>query len=319
MPKKAKKAIEQEGTTSDGGENLSGDEEARQDAEPPLIRRDLMLTMPASEQGDLHPPDSPGISTAAFSTSRVVREERHFTPALQSNIQPSLQEQFDRAFFERRFEDLPDIEEAMRAEHGGMQQQLDLAIKERRWLEAARLQDVISQLDEEQSPAISSPVQEQMPQQIKRELQFSTTSATAFDMAHEINTAHLLHAYDPPNMVISADIVPAVSMMLEATEAPVAAQPVNVVQDDPDNMGQEETIGCDYDKLDKMSNAADKLKAQFPDTDARGGWKNFGQLPAWGDGAGAGDTWDPGPPTPFTSSKASYTLLHVISSQNAPL
>jgi len=298
-------------------ENLSGDDEARPDAETLL---NVTLTMPASEQGDLRPPASPDVAAAAFSTSKVAREERHFTPDFQSNISPSLQEQFDCALREERFGDLKGIKDAMRAaEHGGVQQQLALALKEKRWLEAAHFCELISRSGDEQRDVISPPVQEQMPQQIKREPQFSTTSATAFDMAHEINTAHLLHVYDPPNMVISADIVPAVRMMLEATEAPVAAQPVNVVKDDPDNMGQEETIGCDYDKFDKMSNAVDKLKSQFPDTDARGGWKIFGQLPAWGDGAGAGDTWDPGPPTPFTSSKASYTLLHVISSQNAPL
>jgi hypothetical protein len=120
--------------------------------------------MPASEQGDLRPPDSPGISTASFSTSRVVCEERHFTPAFQSNIQPSLQEQFDRALLEQRFEDLPDIEDTMRSEHGGVQQQLVLVIKEKRWLQAAHIRDVISRSGEEQSDAISPSVKEQMPQ-----------------------------------------------------------------------------------------------------------------------------------------------------------
>ena len=60
-------------------------------------------------------------------------------------------------------------------------------------------------------------------------------------------------------------------------------------KEDPANMGQGETTGCDYDAFDKMSNTG-------ADKDARGGWKNFGQLPVWGDGAGEGDTWDPGPP-----------------------
>jgi hypothetical protein len=80
MPKKGKKAIEQEVTTSDGGENLSDDDETRPDVETLLIRRDLTLTMAASEQGDLRPPASPDVSAEAFSTSKVVREERHFTP-----------------------------------------------------------------------------------------------------------------------------------------------------------------------------------------------------------------------------------------------
>ena len=36
-------------------------------------------------------------------------------------------------------------------------------------------------------------------------------------------------------------------------------------KEDPANMGQGETTGCDYDVFDKMSNAADRLKAQFAD------------------------------------------------------
>jgi hypothetical protein len=66
-----------------------------------------------------------------------------------------------------------------------------------------------------------------------------------------------------------------------------------------DNMCTGETSGHDYDAFDEMSNEADKLKAPFADKDAMGGWKNVGQLPVWGDGAGGGETWDPGPPTPF--------------------
>ena len=57
-----------------------------------------------------------------------------------------------------------------------------------------------------------------------------------------------------------------------------------------------ETSGHDYDAFDEMINETDKLKSSFTDKDAMGGWKNFGQLPAWGDGAGEGGTWDPGPP-----------------------
>ena len=90
-------------------------------------------------------------------------------------------------------------------------------------------------------------------------------------------------------------------------------------KEDPANMGQGETTGCDYDASDKMSNAADKLKAQFDDKDVRGGWKNFGQLSAWGDGAGGVDTWDPGPPTPFCFIQGLSHTLHVISFQNSPL
>jgi hypothetical protein len=164
MPKKGKKAIEQEDTTSDDGENLSGDDEARPDAETLL---NVTLTMPASEQGDLRPPASPDVAAAAFSTSTVPREERHFTPAFQSNISPSLQEQFDCALREERFGDLKGIKDVMRAaEHGGVQQQLALALKEKRWLEAAHFCEVISRSGDEQSDAISPPVQEQKPQHL---------------------------------------------------------------------------------------------------------------------------------------------------------
>ena len=110
-----------------------------------------------------------------------------------------------------------------------------------------------------------------------------------------------------PILAIPSDIVPAVRTMLEATAAQqddvrrtmleaTAAQQDDVRKHDHDNMGQGETTGCDYDASDKMSNAADKLQAQIDDKDVRGGWKNFVQLPAWGDGAGEGGTWDPGPP-----------------------
>ena len=78
----------------------------------------------------------------------------------------------------------------------------------------------------------------------------------------------------------------------------------------PDNMGKGETSGDDYDGFGEMSNEADKLQTQFTNKDTRVGWTIFGQLPVWGHGAGGGDTWDPGSPPPFVSSRVSHTILH---------
>jgi hypothetical protein len=171
MPEKVKKATEQEGTTSDGDENVSVDDGERLDVESLSIRRDLTSTMPASEPGDLRPPASPDISTAVFSTSKVVREERQFTPAFQSNIPPSLQEQFDRALHEERFGDLSGIKDAMRAGHGGVQQKLALAIKEERWLDSAHFCEVRDRSVEAQMPP-----PQRLPQCIQTERQLTDES-----------------------------------------------------------------------------------------------------------------------------------------------
>ncbi len=128
----------------------------------------------------------------------------------------------------------------------------------------------------------------------------------------------LSHTVSGPVLEIEDDMISAAPRMMEAAATLAAAKPDNVGNEVHDNMGKGETFGHAYDMRDGMSNEADKLKAPFADGDAMGGWTTFGQLPAWGHGAGGGDTWDPGPPTPFASSRASRTLLHVISFQNAP-
>ena len=107
--------------------------------------------------------------------------------------------------------------------------------------------------------------------------------------------------------------------MRGAAAAPVTTKKDNVGNEVADNMCTGETSGHDYDAFDEMSNEADKLKTPFTDKDAMGGWKNVGQLPVWGDGAGGVDTWDPGPPTPFCFIQGLSHTLHVISFQNAPL
>ena len=130
---------------------------------------------------------------------RVVREERNFTPVLQLDNLPSLQEPFDRALLEQRFEDLPGIQEAMRAEHGGVQQQLALAIKEERWLDAAHFRDTIARSVEEQMD-----------------------NAVADKRCK--GESLVLRITHGPTLAIAADIVPAVHTMWAATAAPAAAQ-----------------------------------------------------------------------------------------------
>jgi len=216
-----------------------------------------------------------------------------FTPALQLDNMPSLQEQFDRALLEQRFEDLPGLQEAMRAEHGGVQPQLALAINEERCLDAAHFCD-----------AIARSVEEQM------DIAVSDTTCRG-----ESPGFRLPHG---PILVLAADSIRAAPKMLGAAAAPAAAKQDNVGNEVHDNMCKGDISGHDYDMGDGMSTEADKLKALFADEDAMGGWTNFGQLPAWGHGAGGGDTWDPGPPPPFASSRASRTLEHVMSFQNVP-
>jgi hypothetical protein len=140
-----------------------------------------------------------------------------------------------------------------------------------------------------------------------------------------------LHTASGLALEIVDDTISAAQRMMEAATAPATAKkeqftsavPAEVKQDHvgtvvPDNLGKGDTSADDYDGFGDMRNEADQFQTQFASKDARGGWMNFGQLPAWGHGAGGGDTWDPGPPTPFTSSRASHTLFHVISLKNAP-
>ncbi len=160
--------------------------------------------------------------------------------------------------------------------------------------------------------------------------------ATNLPPSH-INMESGLHTASGSALEIADDTISAVPRMMEATATLVAAKQDNVGNEVHDNMGKGETFGHAYDMCDGMSNEADKLKAPSADGcrdgmsneadklkapsadgDVMGGWTTFDQLPAWGHGAGGGDTWDPGPPTPFASSRVSRTLLHVISFQNAP-
>ena len=51
--------------------------------------------------------------------------------------------------------------------------------------------------------------------------------------------------------------------------------------------------------MTRMRNGTDKLKVQFVDKNAMGGWRFFDQLTPGGVGSGGTDTWDPGSPTHF--------------------
>ena len=55
-----------------------------------------------------------------------------------------LQEQIDRAIQEHRYEDIPDLENAILTEQGDVQHQRDLTVTEKRWDDAARFHDVIT-------------------------------------------------------------------------------------------------------------------------------------------------------------------------------
>ena len=322
MPAKGAKRAKAkgEGHAGDISDNISEDDSAGQALDALATRRELTPSMQASEQDDGRPQAPSDIFPAVFSTPSVVRQERNISPDLRLDNAPNLQEQYDLALHEYRYEELPGLEESMLVEQSGMQQQWDLAVKEKRWVDAARYRDIVkSQNAEDTTPAVHA----LQPSRIKID-RFPTPQALPSVIGEDtIRAAQLAHAHDNPPvqatqekmdnavpdkrctgdslvlrithapiLAIPSDIVPAVRTMLEAT----AAQQDDVRKDDHDNMGQGETTGCDYDASDKMSNATDKLQVQIDDKDVRGGWKNFGQLPAWGDGAGEGGTWDPGPP-----------------------
>ena len=85
--------------------------------------------MPAFPQGEPWPP--------AFS------ERGHITPEFWLDNVTSLSERIYWAIQEQRYEDIPDLEDAMIAEQRHLQQQWDLAVKERRWPVASRFCDVI--------------------------------------------------------------------------------------------------------------------------------------------------------------------------------
>ena len=102
-----------------------------------------------------------------------------------------------------------------------------------------------------------------------------------------------------PTLANSGGTIRSAHKMLGSTATPDEAKQDNVGNEVADNISKGETSSHDYDAFDEMSNEADKLQVPFADKDAMGGWKNVGQLPVLGDVTGGGDTWDPGPPTPF--------------------
>ena len=251
-------------------------------------------------------------------------ERGNITPDFRLDNVTRLQEQIDRAIQEHRYEDIPDLENAILAEQGHVQQQSDLTVKEKRWADAARFHDALTQHDRQgqmQTP-------NRLHQQIRMESLSSTTSGPALESADDTISAaqRMMEAAaapaaakkekmekvvadkkgkedspgfqltQGPTLAISADTIWAAHKMLGAAVAPAAAKKDNVGNEVADNMCTGEISGHDYDAFDEMSNEADKLKAPFTDKDAMGGWKNVGQLPVWGDGAGGGDTWDPGSP-----------------------
>ena len=238
-----------------------------------------------------------------------------------------LQEQIDRAIQEHRYPDIPDLETTIIEEQVDVQQQRDLAVKEKRWTDVARFHDVITQHDSQNQMKTPN----RLHQQIKMEPLSSTTSGPALEIVDDtISAAQRMmeEAAGPPaamkekmenavadkmgkgespgsrlthgpTLASSADTIRAAHKMRGAAAAPATTKKDNVGNDVADNMCTGETSGHDYDACDEMRNEADKLKAPFTDKDAMGGWKNFGQLPPWGDGTGRVDTWDPGSPTPF--------------------
>jgi hypothetical protein len=212
-------------------------------------------------------------------------------------------EQFELTIHERRYEEGKRLHTTMLSQQSDLKQQLVLPIEEKRWLDAAHFCDVISRSGEEQSDVISQSVEEQMP-------------VTNLPPSH-INMEPGCHTASGSDLESSDDTISAAPRMMEATATLPEAKQDNVGNEVHDNMGKGETFGHDYDMGDGRSNETDKLKAPFADEDAMGGWTTSDQLPVWGHGVGGDDTWDPGPPPPFSSSRASLTLLHVISFQNA--
>ena len=84
-----------------------------------------------------------------------------------------LQEQIDQAIQEHRYTDIPDLEDAIIAEQGDVQHQHDLAVTEKkRWSDAARFHDAITQHDRQGQMKTPN----QMHQQIKMEPLSSNTS-----------------------------------------------------------------------------------------------------------------------------------------------
>ena len=208
-----------------------------------------------------------------------------------------------------------------------MHQQLDLTVKEKRWVDAARLHDVITPPDGQDQmtrPHLPHP-------HIKMEPRLQTTSGPVLEITDDTISAaqRMMEEADAPaaakketmenevadkrgkgeppgfrlthgpTLANSADTIRTAHKMLGTAAASAAAKQDTVGNEVADIISKGETSSHDYDAFDEMSNEADKLQVPFADKDAMGGWKNVGQLPVLGDVTGGGDTWDPGPPTPF--------------------
>ncbi len=214
------------------------------------------------------------------------------------------------AIQQRRFQDVIDLEADM-IEESGLERQLALAIKDKRWVDCIRL----SALIDLQTPNV--PDQMTQPNLPHPPIEMAQSrSSTTFGLALEIADDTILGKGESsgfrlppgPTLVLSADPIRAAHKMLGAAAAPAAGKQDNVGNEVHDNMCKGKTSGYDYDMDDGMSNEADKLKTPFADEDVMGGWTNFGQLSAWGHGTGGGDTWDPNSYTIYFIQGLSHTF-----------
>jgi hypothetical protein len=105
----------------------------RSEREKHTILRDLTPKMPAFPQGKLGPQAS--------------SERGNITPDFRLDNVTRLRKQIDRAIQEHSYEDIPDLEDAILAEQGDGQQQRNSTVKEKRWADAARFHDALTQHD----------------------------------------------------------------------------------------------------------------------------------------------------------------------------
>ena len=205
--------------------------------------------------------------------------------------------------------------------HNDLEQQLTLSVKDERWDDHIRFRDVIRAPVNDGQGQIQTTNRLYLQLKMEPGLQTSKKEKTENEVAHkrckgESPGLRITHG---PTLTISTDPIRATHNRLEATTSLDTTMQDTVGIVVPDNMDNGETSGHNYDVIDEMNNETDKFEAQFTDRDTRDGWRIFDQLSVWGDGTGGGDTWDPGAPTLFASSKDFHTVLHVISFQNALL
>ena len=199
MPAKGTKraTAKGEGHAGDISDNISEDDSAGQALDALATRRELTPSMQATDQDDGRPQAPSDIFPAVFSTPSVVRQERNISPDLRLDKAPNLQEQYDLALQEHRYEDLSGIEQAMLVEQSDMQQRWDLAVKEKRWVDAARYRDIVkSKNAEDTTPAVHAP--HSLPPRVKRE-RSTLIQARPSDISEDtIRAAQLAHVYDNP-------------------------------------------------------------------------------------------------------------------------